>query len=85
MTTREKFEKMLTDRGMWPKEATAVMDLAIIEIDGDECGIKWGAPAGDYPNTIYAVLYLTIRPIALKYIDDTIPKAFYRSMFTEED
>ena len=82
MTTRERFEQMLTNRGMWPEQARAVMDIAIPEIDDiDSYKITWGLPAGEYPNAIYVVLFMRIKPIALEYIDDNMPNAFFRPMF----
>ena len=73
---------MITDLGMWPEEATAIMDSAMPVVDDiDDYKMHWNGPAEEYPDAMYAILYLTIRPIALKYIDDNIPEAFFREMF----
>ncbi len=83
MTVRKKFETILTSRGMWPEQARETMDIAIPVIDGkDDYKITWNRPSNEYPNELYAVLFLTIRPIALQYIDDNMLDAFFRDMFT---
>ena len=86
MTTREKFEKVLSDQGMWPEQAKDVMDIAIPVIDSRyDHKMAWGMTADGYPNKLYAALFFTIRPIALKYIDDNMPNAFFRDAFVGEE
>ncbi len=82
MTTREKFEKMLTNNGMFESQAKKVMDLAIPVVDGfDNYKMTWERPANEYPDPLYAVIYMMIEPIALKWIEDNCPKAWFKPMF----
>ncbi len=79
MTTREKFEKMLEERGMFPEQAKAVMKKAIPIVD---YAFTWDSPANEYPEPIYNVVFETsIKEIALDWIEDNIPMAWYRPMF----
>lgn len=42
----------------------------------------WDAPAKDYPDAIYRVLYVKhVKPIAYKWINDNLPMAWYKPMF----
>lgn len=43
--------------------------------------ITWDAPATDYPSVMYALWFASIKPIALKWIDENKPQAWFREMF----
>ena len=59
MTTEERLRKTLEDRGMFPDQAQAVMDLAKPKIAGDS-KVRWDGPASDYPDPLYAVMGMTL-------------------------
>lgn len=86
MTTREKLEEMLINRGMSSRQAKQVMDIAVLEI-GKTTESDWGynitfnRPCEEYPKPIYLVLFLEIKPIALKWINENIPNAWYKNLF----
>ena len=46
--------------------------------------ITFDRPANEYPDIMYVLWFKTIRPVALKWIDDNIPAAWYREMFVGE-
>lgn len=83
MTTREKLIEMCIDNGMFPEQAKEVVELAISEIDKLVDGYKttWDRPANEYPDGLYAVMFLTVADVAIKWIDENLPKAWFRSMF----
>ena len=82
MTTREKFEQILINKGMFESQAKQVMDLAIPEIDGNQdYKMTWNRNYTEYPDSLYAVLLMTIYPIALKWIEDNCPNAWFKSKF----
>ena len=83
MTVREKLESMLVANGMFESQAKEVMELAIPrlnELAGDYV-ITFDSPSEDYPSMLYNVWYISVKPIALKWIDDNKPLAWYREMF----
>jgi hypothetical protein len=83
MTVREKLELMLVEKGMFLTQAKEVIELSIPklnELSGDYT-ITFDSPSNEYPNMLYSVWYLTIKPIALKWINDNIPQAWYKEMF----
>lgn len=83
MTVREKFQQMLIERGMFDTQANEVMDLAIPEIQSmfDDYQITFNSPADQYPSMIYGLIFLAIKPIALKWIEENKPMAWFKPMF----
>ena len=87
MTTRQKFESMLCERGLFESAATKVMDYAIPLIDEelqkqDTSRITWNLPAEGYPNALYATLFLThIKRHVLDWASINMPMAWWKPMF----
>ena len=82
-TVRGKLESMLIQYGMFESQAKEVIDLSIPKLNElvDEYKISFDRPQTEYPDTLYSILFLNIKPIALKWIDDNKPMAWYRDMF----
>jgi len=83
MTTREKLFKMLTDNGVLDSQAEAIMKLATPEIEKlvPDYHITWDRPAEEYPDTMYALWYMTMKPIAFDWLDKNCPKAWFNPVF----
>lgn len=84
MTTKEKLIAWMVGNGMFEDQAQEVFNLVrpALEIDGYR--ITWDRPAEEYPNAMYAVWILTLKPIALAWIDENCPMAWFRPMFTSD-
>lgn len=83
MTVKEKLEGMLIQNGMFESQAKEVMELSIPELNtllGDY-KITFNTLASEYPNVIYDILFLSIKPIALKWIEANKPEAWFKPMF----
>jgi hypothetical protein len=83
MTSREKLENMLVNNGMFESQAKEVIDIAIPELNNilDDYKFTFDRPASEYPNVIYTLLFMHIKPIALKWIEKNCPMAWYKPMF----
>ena len=83
MTVREKLESMLVANGMFENQAKEVIELSIPKLNelADDYIITFENPSNQYPDMIYNLWYMTIKPIALKWIDDNKPMAWFREMF----
>lgn len=83
MTTVEQLENMLINRGMFESQAKEVMKIAISELNKltEDYKITFDRPANEYPEAIYTILFLAIKPIALKWIEENIPQAWFKPMF----
>lgn len=83
MTTREKLEGMLVANGMSESQAKEVMDIAIPQLNEivEDYSITWDRDSFEYPSITYPILFQSIKPIALTYIEDKCPNAWFRPMF----
>jgi len=39
------------------------------------------APSDSYPDMMYNLLMVSIKPVALKWIEDNCPEAWFKEMF----
>jgi hypothetical protein len=85
MTVKEKLTNMLIERGMFLPQANEVMELAVPKLNDlvEDYSVSLNSNSTDYPQVIYNVLFMSIRPVALKWIDDNLPQAWYRDMFVD--
>lgn len=83
MTVQEQLEQKLIECGMFNHQAKEVVALAIPEISKitDNYQITWNSPSDNYPEAIYSVLFMTVKPIALKWIEEHAPMAWFKPMF----
>lgn len=83
MNVRGKLEGMLVSNGMFENQAKEVIDLAIPKLNElvDDYTISFESPSSDYPDMVYNIWFMTIKPIALKWIDDNKPMAWFRELF----
>lgn len=79
MTITEHLTGYLTKRGLWPHEATAVMDNLKAGTPAMEG--RWDEDAEGYPDSLFAVLVMSVDQAALEWIDANKPKHFARPMF----
>lgn len=79
-TIEQKLLTFLTDNGLWPAEAKAVLEAARPQIERSG-RITWHRPADEYPVPFYAVMFLILRRVALEWIDANKPLHFARPMF----
>jgi hypothetical protein len=74
---------MLTDCGMFDDQADAVLAEAIPRIEGctPNYRVTWDRPADEYPDVVYNAMWLHVKDVALKWIDENAPQAWFRPMF----
>lgn len=83
MTIQEKLVKMLFDRGMFPDEATKIVDQLKALPQSEAMQGRWNDQSDDYPPALITALWLTTKQLALARIDEHCPMAWYRPLFTE--
>ena len=83
MTTQQKFESMLIERGMFESQATKVMEIAkpmFVEAMPNY-KFTWDRPAEEYPDAVYTVGFLIVKRAAIQWIDEYLPRAWFRPIF----
>jgi hypothetical protein len=80
MILRKKIETELVNRGLWPKEAEAVMK----ELEADKSSVpmqgRWDEDETAYPSQLFAVLLMAAKTKAVEWIDTNKPMHFARSL-----
>jgi hypothetical protein len=87
-STRQRFEQMIFQRGVFENQAKAIMDYAIPLIDAqyefDKIAhkIDWNGLAEGYPDPFYSMTFqINIKPLVVLWIEENLPQAWFRSMF----
>lgn len=88
MTTRDKFEEMLYNMGIFETQARQIMDFAIDKIgtpipNGDDpYQITWDRPATEYPEAFYNVVFsVKIKPQVFAWAEQNMPLVWWKPMF----
>ena len=83
MTWREWMQKYLTDSGLWPEEALAVVNEYV---DGNAAMQPIADRGHDgYPPQMNAVVALGLHATAVRWIDANKPQHWARPMFLPPD
>ena len=85
MTTKEKLIAYLVDNGMFENQAQEVFNFALLSLEIDGYRVTWDRPAKEYPEALYSIRILKLRPIALLWIDKNCPLAWFRPMFVDAE
>lgn len=82
-TIKQKLTRILMEKGMSGTQANEVIDLAMPKMNNlvEDYSIDFSDSSDAYPDVLYRVLFVTIKPIALKWIEDNIPMAWFKPMF----
>lgn len=88
MTIEDRLTAELTSRGMWPKDAAALMQQLKLDSADESLPLhtmhqRWSDDVEAYPKAILALSWLELQRRALSWIDENCPKAFYRSVVAQ--
>ncbi|MCP4394888.1 MAG: hypothetical protein GY804_11580 [Alphaproteobacteria bacterium] len=80
--TFEKWAKdYLEKRGMFDTQAHEVVETVKVAKENEAMLKRWKDDIAGYPDAMLNVMVLTLRRHALEWIDENLPKAWYRDMF----
>jgi len=71
----------LTEHGLWPKEADAVMESLQTVVASSR--MRLNTPASEHPAPVIRTTWLRAKKEALAYIDAFAPEHFARTWFEE--
>jgi len=82
MTTFKTFiMNRLTDHGMWPKDAETIFERVKDHEINQSITQRWNDQVDEYPKVMSETLWMGAKSIALEWIDENQPEAFYRPLF----
>lgn len=83
MTVKDKLVQNLINLGMSESQSKEVVDLSIPELQKliNGYSITFYSDCDDYPDVIYGAMMNYIKPIALKWIEENKPEAWFKEMF----
>jgi len=83
MTIREMMETKLQENGLWPDEATAIMDAIEDEKCAESMNGRWKDAADGYPPQLFAVSWMVVQTVAAKWLEENKPMHWARPMFSD--
>lgn len=80
MTIRTKLHDLLTEHGLWPEEAEAVLFELENAKSSESMKGHWNDREEDHPPQLVAVLFMSAKRHAVDWIDKNKPRHFARPM-----
>jgi len=86
-TVAERIKEQMVRYGMSGSQADAALEEAIPKVNELMPDYKeiWAKRADSYPPIIYSLIWVSLRPLILSWIDVNIPQAWYRPMFERKN
>ena len=84
MTIREWCEDYCYQRGMFRDQAKAVVDRFAADPRGETMRGRWDDDVTGYPKGFAIVMGIAVSSMAVAWIDENLPRAWYRPMFAGE-
>jgi hypothetical protein len=81
MTFRQQFASELEGNGMFPDQAARVLVRYLDGPLGQSMLGRFDDEVSAYPPAIVGVVRMGIKQVALEYIDETMPEAWFRPVF----
>jgi hypothetical protein len=81
MTFRQFVLNYLTERGMFPADAEKVFAMCEQSEGMEEMRGRWTDNTEECPPSFLAVIALGVNDIATQYIDENMPRVWFRPMF----
>lgn len=74
---------MLQERGMFESQAQAVLDMVKTAPENQAMQGRWSESTDAYPEIIIKMMWISTKDKALEWIDQNLPRAWYRPMFVD--
>jgi len=84
MTFEQRIRELLSKHGLWPEwHVDAVIERCKNHNEFEDTKSVWNDVVEGYPLQFLASLWYKVRRVTVEYIDETIPKVWYRGMFAD--
>lgn len=83
MTFEERIKLELVGNGLFDSQADEVLSLAKNEKTLDSMKDVWQKDVDQYPESVLVTTWITVKCVALDWIDTNLPQAFFRPLFAD--
>jgi hypothetical protein len=84
MTIKERLIKLGEENGLWQQEAEQIVDVMIAEDREKTMVGRWNDQADGYPQQMIAVLWMSFKFTADKWLKENKPMHWARPMFASD-
>lgn len=81
MTIRQKLIDDLFSSGLWRDEAEAIVEKYLKHELSEDIRGRIDEDAAQYPSAFYDVVWLTVKPVVVEWIDENKPNHWLRRLF----
>jgi len=81
MTFEEKLMSMIIERGLTIPDAGEIIALAKVDERIVSMDNRWTDNIEGYPDTMISLLWMSVKDIAVEWIDANCPKAWFRNLY----
>jgi len=81
MTIEEKVKEWLVGQGMFENQAAVVLEMMKADEANEAMAGRWADRIEGYHSGFFAIIAVSARDAALRYIDANCPHAWFRPMF----
>jgi pyruvate carboxylase len=83
MTFRDKMQQMLVEHGLWPEEASQVMEQCVADKMLESMQGRWGDDVSGYPTQMSTIVWMSVKAIAVKWIESNKPMHFAKAILAD--
>lgn len=83
MTFEQKIVEMLIGNGLFADQAREIIDLAKLDRSLVSMEKRWSEDVADFPDTVLVGAWLSVQDVALEWIDEHCPLAWFRPLFSQ--
>jgi len=84
MNFEDKMKDLLIQNGMFGSQADEVIAEAKVANCCESMMGRWGDDVSGYPEMMVNVLWLSVKTVALKWLEENAPEAWFKPMFMDD-
>lgn len=83
-TISDEMKSLLQAHGLSESEVEAILLRYTSDRIGSSMQGRMNDPLRDYPPSLHVIVWMGVKSVALKYIKETCPDAWFRSLFEDQ-
>jgi len=83
VTFKQAIIEELTSSGFFPDQALEVFERLVANPAQKSMQGRWDEDYTSYPKPVFSILLVAVKSVALEYIEEKMPNAWFRPMFDD--